>query len=584
MRTMMARLKSLGPAVLIAFWVVGCSQQDPSIIAEMDGWSLSIDELRGHFERLYPRMPYEDSSCDSRQKLLHDLVHNELLLGMAHKQVDELSWPMARRIRNEREKLLVDGFFQNLWGSFAIDAEQHEEVLGKLSREVHLQRIVFPRIGKADSCYAEIAAGLAFEAAYKKYQPKVEARSTAFDMGWVSPETLPHKVVRKVFLQDAQVNQVITPTHTVRGIVVMKVLGFRSQTFRPSQVEPIQQMLRVLCYRDTLRVKSERLQEKEGFKVFEENFPVVNRCFNTYWDSLRLEHPQANRIAMLSYRSPLWNLGPEERDVPIYELGGRIGTAEDFLESLNNCDVEFWPGGPTREHRAREIKGRLERLMIEQEALRLGRAELPEVRAKLARLEDEAYLDDFFNRIIAPTITVTPEEARAELEGNPNGYRIHERAAFTIMRFPPYARETALAFRAEHKDDTARDWALAGRAAADVDTNIVFEKDEGVIDLELPPQDIRLRPLVPEIAKLETHEVSELIELPEGFALIRCNYRRHPEPLPEASALPLAEGEVRRQKVDRKVEELLAAARRARRVREYPERLCEPGPAAQGSE
>ena len=579
---MKVRLTTINLAIVTALWIVGCADQDPSIVAAMDGWTLSIEELRGHHERLYPQMPFQAVPCEGRTKLLHDLVNNQLLLGMARAQIDELSWPMARRIRNEREKLLVDGFFRDLWGGFTVDPAQKDEVLARMSREVHLQRIVHSRITAADSCYADIMAGLSFEEAYAKYQPRVEAQSTAFDMGWVSPETLPHKVVTKVFLRDAAPGHVITPTHTVRGIVVMKVLGFRPQTFRPSQVELVDEMIRVLCYRDTLRVFSENMRQKHGYKVFEENYPIVNRCFNSYWDSLRIEHPQANRIAMLGYRAPLWKLAPEDRDVPIYEFSGKIGTAEDFLKSLNNCDIEFWPGGPDREHRAREIGNRLQRLFIEGEAVGLGRAELPEIRAQLSRLEDEAYLDDFFNRIIAPTISATPEETRAEWIAHPEAYRIHERAAFTVMRFPPYAREAAVAFRANHKDDSTRDWALAARAAADADTNIIFEKDDGVIDLELPPQDIRLQPLLPEIAKLETHQVSALIELHDGYALLRCNYRRHPEPLPEASALPLAEGEVKRQKVDRKVEQLLDAERRARRVREYAERLCQDAPGSQG--
>ena len=65
--------------------------------------------------------------------------------------------------------------------------------------------------------------------------------------------------------------------------------------------------------------------------------------------------------------------------------------------------------------------------------------------------------------------------------------------------------------------------------------------------------------------ELETHQISDLVEVSDGHAIIRCNYRRHSEVLPKEVALPLAEGEVRKRKIDERVEEILDGAKGPRR-------------------
>jgi hypothetical protein len=562
-------------AGLFVLLAQGCGRQEPDIVAQASGWKLrTSDVIRAH-ERLYPKLPFAETPCDRRVALLQNLVNNELLLGLARRDVRELGWPRERKVRSERERELVDLFFRQTWGEFHVGPEDRRRALEGLSRQAHLLRIVPADQASADSCHAALQQGMSFEEAYEKYAVKLGSVATDLDMGWVTPETLPHKVIRHVFMPGMAPGEVTPPCFTPRGVWIIKVLEYAPAEFLPSQMRLIDEAIRILCYRDTLTTRSERLRQSLDLSYNEENFPVVNRALSAYWDSLSANTPRANRIAMYSWRAPTWNLAATDRDLPLFRFSGRTVSVFEFLRSLNDCDVEFWPGGPTREHRRQEILARIQRFLVVAEAERQGLPQQPEFRALEQRLRDEGLLDEFFASRIEPEIIVTPEDVRAQYEGAREGYRGHEKAAFTVMTFPPNAHAEVLAFRAAHAHDTVRDWGLAAVAAADRDTTVVFYRDRGVMDLEKAPETLLHQVVFPVLVNLELDQVSEPVELPNGgWALVRCNYRRHTAPLPEEVALQLAEGDVRRIKTDQKVEQLLAQARQSRRLRMWPARLC----------
>ncbi len=557
--------------------LLGCSPDDPSLVAQMTDGSLTVADVRQTHERIFPDLPFETAPCEQRQKLLRDMVNNELLLGLAREEIDELDYALKRRIRSERERRLIDTYFQRTWGDLGMSAEDRRFLESRLGREAHLLRIVLAEIGTADSCFAAIEAGMSFADAYDRFGFDAGSPQTAMDMGWVTPETLPYKIVRKVFLHDASPGEVVSPTYTTRGVWIVKLLDFRPVEFGTSQRPLIEQTMHVLSYRDTLKARSERLHRSLGLEIHEDNFIIVNQPFNAYWDSVSAESPRANRMDLYALRVPTWRLPPQHHDVPIFEYNDRVVTALEFMQSLEECDVEFWPGGPTREHRRDEINGRIHRWLLQLEAERAGIPDEPEFKAFEERLYEEALLDQFFAERIEPQIVVTPEDVEAQYQANAEEYRIHERAAFTVVLFPSYAREEAVAFREAHQDDSPHDWAKAARNAANHDSLIVFVRDQGVVDLEHPPQNALHLAVFPVVAELERDEVSQPVELPDGrFALVRCTYRRHSEPMPREAGLTLAQGDARRLKTDALVEELLAQERRARRLRMWPERLCAP--------
>ncbi len=555
----------------------GCAPRDDTLVARMEGFQVHVDGVSVLHSRLYPDLPFESTSCEQRKKLLTDIVNNELLLGIAREEAIEPSRPLRRRIASESERKLIDNFFEHLTAAFGVSSSAYRDLSDRLHRQVHLLRIVCRDAEDADSCFAALQSGMPFEAAYQRYGLDLGSQATEMDMGWVTPETLPPPIVRRVFLGAEDIEeQLISPVATRRGFWIVKPLQFASVQLRASQLALIDRMIRKVAFEDSLVSHSAQLKKRRQLEVHEQRFPIINRAFNAYWDSLDAidKEGRVNRMDTYAWRPPLWKISTADQGLVLVETAERSWTIRDFMESLDDCDVEFWPAGPTPQHRQKEIHDRILRLLLVEEARRIGLHLQPEYQSVVQRLHEEALLDAFYEERILPSIEVTPREVREHYEAGPERYQIHERASFTVLRFPAGSKGQAEAFREAHADDTPRDWALAAIAAADADTNVVFHRDRGVFDLEERPRTLLHLQVFPVVKELEAGQVSEVFSLLDGHAIVRCNYRRHAEPMPPAMAYPLAEAEVRQKKTDEIVEPLLELARESREVRMWPDRLC----------
>jgi hypothetical protein len=540
----------------------------------MKGWRLTVDEAAQLYRTRYPDLDLLSEPLEEQRRFLTAVVNNELLLGIAHDRIPTLSFPSQRRIRAGRERWLVDNFFALYRGHSTISESDWENAYRLLSREAHLQRILAPTMAAAESCYTRLEEGMPFEEAHAKFSGRRGDPGRTLDIGWLASVSLPVRIAARVHMAELEPGSYTRPTQTARGIWIIRVLDYRPVELPPEQEGRLNSLVKFFCFGDSLAALSKTLKTGADFRTFEDEFVVVNQCFNTYWDSISAATPKVNTKVMMSWRSPTWLLPPEHHDIPLYEFEGTTGTALDFMKSLNACDSEFWPSGPTREQRGKEINRRIERLFVETRAEAASFDTLPEFVHYMERLDDQVYLDELYETIITPGITVSPEEAREEYDRDPERWRTQEKVAFGFVTFPADMREDAEAFLNEHRGKPPAEWNKACVRARSRDSKIFFMRDTDVIEVDGRVDHPQVRPLMEAAAALETNEMSDLIETEMGYSIIRCNYRRHSQPLPESMALDFAQHEVRQQKIDARVEEMLSHERKARGVRLYPERLA----------
>ena len=562
----------LGAILLIAA-PGGCDRSDPSTVAEMDGWRLTVTEATERYLERFPDLDLLEEPIEEQERFLTAIVNNELLLGMARDQIETLSFSSQRQLRAARERWLVENFFVLHRGHSTISEADGQNAMRLLSREAHLQRILAPTMAAAESCYSHLEAGIPFEEAHARFSGRRGEAGRTLDLGWLGVVFLPVRVVARVHMAELEPGGYTRPTQTARGIWIIRVLDYRPVDIKPEHQAKVNTLVKFFCYGDSLAALSTKLKDTAGFRTHDENYVAVNQCFNAFWDSISAATPQVNTKVMMSWRSPIWLLDPADHDVPFFEYDGKIGTARDFMESVNDCDTEFWPSGPTRERREKEISHRIERLFVETQAEKASFDTLPDFVTYMAQLEAQTYLDELYESVIVPGITVSPEEAKAEYDRDPERWRTEEKVAFGFVTFPLDARDAALAFLNEHRDKPPAEWNKACIHARTRDPNIFFMRDTDILEVGGRIDYPYVRLLMDAAAKLETSELSDLVETEMGYSIIRCNYRRHSQPLPEHMALDFAGHEVRQQKIDRRVEELLSRERKARGARLYLERL-----------
>ena len=582
-----------GLILLVAVLFPGCgtdrSDTTRNVLAKTsDGWSLDEEDLSRRFGEVYPDYPYGSATAEEKRAFLENVANNEILVTLARSELGELSWPAKRRVLVDREQFLVNGMFQEFLGDFRVSPEDKAKVRSQFNREALLHRIVPTNDQVAEVCYQEVLAGTPFEEAYQKYGVQSDELRTNFDAGWVTADKLPLEMVSAVFLEGRGPGDVIPPTRTTKGIWIVQIIDFRDVTIDAKMERRIDTTVRFLCSRDTIEAHRDRLTEESGYETFPQNFPAVNRCFNAYWDSLSKEQPRANEKVYMSWRSPTWLLLPEHRDLPLYTFRGDTGTAYDFMEDLNSAHTLTWPSGADREKRSNEIRMRIRQLFLRKEAERRGLDQREDFLQFLQRTTDEAYLDDYFERVITPGVVVTPDEAIAEFEGHPERYRSGERVAFGYLAFRPEDREKADRFAARTAGVDYYDWKIEAQKLSASDTTVVYHRDTGMIELERPLRNAFLQPLL-EIAKpMETGELTGVERVGDtGFVIVRCNYRRHEKVYPREVGLPMADGQVKRERADEKIESALAAAKKARGLVTFPDRISGPvaetGSSATGS-
>lgn len=574
LRLSLLLLAATGAAISVLQCAPDASTDDSVVARTKDGWTLTRDRLIGEFSRVNPRLPFDEAPAELRTKFLNDLVNAELLREVAAREIPDPSWEAQRRVLVAREEWLAGSLFQEFVGRVEPSEADETRMLARLERAARLHRIVAPTKQQAERCYEELLAGLPFDEAYERYAVQSDNPLSNYDLGAVIPIKLPREVVRYVFLGNLERDQFTAPIPTRKGFWIVKFLGFESTELEPAHRNRLEAMGRALSVEDSVDARREALSREAGYTLFEENLPLLSRRFDAYWDSLSAEQPKANERVLMSWKAPTWLLKPEERSLPIYAFYGDTATAVDFMESLNSVNSLSWPSGPTPEQRVAEIRRRIRRLFLREEAIRRGLDQRPELEELLTRRREEGYLDDYFDRVVAPAIQVSPDEAIAEYEAAPERYRTPERVAFAYLIFPKDGREAAAAFLEEHRSDELRPWFQAAASLAARDSTVIFSRDSGLIDLSLPPRDSMLEPLIEVAATMDTGELGDLIELEDGIAIVRCNYRNEGKALPREAALPLAEGEVRARKTDAFLEQVLERERKARGLEMYPERLA----------
>jgi hypothetical protein len=193
-----------------------------------------------------------------------------------------------------------------------------------------------------------------------------------------------------------------------------------------------------------------------------------------------------------------------------------------------------------------------------------------------ARLEEEVLLDTWYETVLMAGVTVAPEETEAMLAREPARWRVHERVEFAAVVFPAGMEEDARRFYdAVAGSDPPRWTEEAERVEEDL-VGVQFIRTSEPLEIGRRPDPVSWTPLLEAAAALPTPGVTGPVAAPElgGVAVVRLIERFPSRPVAPEVARAMAEREVRVQKSEARLGELLQHAAVAAKVRKWPERLA----------
>jgi hypothetical protein len=256
-------------------------------------------------------------------------------------------------------------------------------------------------------------------------------------------------------------------------------------------------------------------------------------------------------------------------------MNGTALTVAEFFGSLDSADSRYWPRQADGRAAGNDVERRLDRLLAVRAARALGLDRMPARLEAAERLEGSILLDAWYEQVLMPGVSVAPAEVEAMVARDPGRWKIPERVEFAAVVFPAGMDEDARRFHDEVAGGDPRRWTEEAERAREEDEDVQFIRTSDLLEIGRPPDPVSWTPLLQAAAALPGPGVAEPVVAPElgGTAVVRLILRTPERPVAPEVARAMAEREVRLQKSEQKITELLQSAAREGKARRWPERL-----------
>jgi len=264
------------------------------------------------------------------------------------------------------------------------------------------------------------------------------------------------------------------------------------------------------------------------FKVIEENIGPLMVHFPAMYESLDTARKAGTELDYQALPPPLHRFSPEERALELVRWSGGVFTVGDFVKSLWDIDLDYWPTIGDVKKISTQVIRRMTRWAYMEVTKKAGVLEDPDFKPEIDRKIDELLLNRFHDEHLkAHADRVTDEMVARYWEANQAKYVTQDLVGYGFIRFPGDARE--LAQRTYEAIRGGQDWSMAANTARRQDERVVFE---AMLDPTSGPP-------YPEITAVAMNyepapqgaTITEPVQAGGDWVLLRVYYRSHPNTL-----------------------------------------------------
>ena len=585
------KISGLLAGVLI-LGAMSCARQPADTAVHMKGWNLPASEVAREYDRVKGPGTFAGASLADRESFARTLADKEILLRFARRQYPRLDEAHARTYRAACEKELQREFFRVQRESFHLAPAEVARQLPLVSREARVRLVYLASRGALEQVRKDQQAGMSFEEIAGRYGRGASGRgalaaSSPPESGsprWRevtvrADDARPsYPLAAQALLRDLPEGGVSEPFETLMGVMVAQVVSYRPLPEASDSLyqDKAKKLLDAVGYMHYYQTWVDSLRTAARFAFHPQAYPIVTRHFAAFWDSVDAAETQGASIDREVLRPPLGRFSAEERNEPIYDLWGKTHTVGEYVTSLNDVALDYWPTKGSPERLAFQIEGRITRLLYAGEAAKTGLTRAPEMVRRFKLREEEALLDQFRNGLSAQKAAPSAEEIRAEYEKAPDRYLQPVGVSFSALRYPAGKDARVRAFLRRVRAAGSQGWMELAPQEHQADSTVQFLPPTALMDAAGPAPSLALAPFMQAARGMEPGQVSEPIHSPTGIGLVWVKEKRPQTQLSLEQVTPKIRARLEEAKKDSLVEAMLTEGRKTFGVTVYPARLGSP--------
>lgn len=560
-------------SALVFMGISSCSKTDPDAVAVAKGWVLTEAELKAEFERVNDEIQYSAATPKQKSDFAQLLLDKEIVLGIARTACPEPDYKRARLDRIMWEKILSRMFLEHRRNLYKLTPEEQARQLQLVSREAKVKQAAI-RDADFDAVLEAAKSGMTFPQIVEKFAVQTSPNAPRLTDTGIRIGQGPRELVRAILLNDVPAGVVVGPVRTTRGVFLCLVESYMPFDLnqQPEALERAKAVVEDLNYIPFNQAYTDSLFGLAKMKVHEEQVPLIGERFGAYWDSIQNALPG---VDFQTLRAPVWRFDATESALPMLELYDKTYTVGDFVKSLDQVDLDYWPTGMTPGATRFQVGQRGYRLIYEMEALKTGYTNDPEFLATMERIYEEHLLEQYRDRTIKPTQEPTEEQMRARYSESSALYLSEEKLSFGVLIFPPAEEKRVAAVRAQLEANPEK-WEEIGAAEASRGTGVQFLPDSGIMRTIDAPPDPSWTPLRDTAVVMEANQLSAPVRTQHGLSIVRCNQRLHAAPMSYEEAKEQVRAALVETMTDQEIERQIQAARQARKAKVLTEKLGVP--------
>ncbi len=569
----------------------GCSSEPADAAVSLKGWSMTRDQVKQEFDRVNGEGAFDTVKVESRTNFASTLADKEALLRISREAKPALEGRHARYTRISYEKALQREFLKYRRGLYRLEDEEVTRNIPLVSREADIRVVSIGHKDNGPKVYEAQQAGATFEEIAERFgieqrptmpgeKPRVDAAGRPVKWMETTVRITDRRQSPALHLQGLIRNlpegEMSGPLETSQGVIVIKILRYRplAEASDPGFAERTRPILENLGYMGFYQQWMDSLRQESGLKFHRQNFPPVIELMSAFWDSVNAAGLAGQPVDYPGLTVPSSRVPAEHKDTPVFDLYGKTYTVNDFIRSLDNIDLDFWPTQGDVERAKFQIESRIYRLLYQQTAERQGFPETPDFARLNKRIQEEAWLNQYYDHLATLKETEpTPEEIKAEYDKNSDLYKRPMMISFSSLTYPAGKEDRCRATLKKLRAGAPLLWFDLAPAEAATDPAINYQPPTDMIDTSRPAPFPAWQPYV-EIAKtMEPGMISDVVSSPAGPALVRTQDIQPARPMTLDEATPRIATGIRERKKTEVIERELAEARKKFGVKVHPERL-----------